>query len=86
MYDAVIIGAGISGASLARELCRYKLRIAVLEKGNDVCAGASKSNSATVHSGHDATFGTKKHYTMFWEMPCTNVFAPSLAFLSFGTE
>jgi glycerol-3-phosphate dehydrogenase len=62
MYDAVIIGAGISGASLARELCRYKLRIAVLEKGNDVCAGASKSNSATVHSGHDATFGTKKAY------------------------
>ena len=62
MYDVVIIGAGISGASISRELSQYKLRIAVLEKGSDVCAGASKGNSATVHSGHDASYGTKKAY------------------------
>ncbi len=60
MYDAVIIGAGVSGAALTRELSRYQLKIAVLEKSSDVCAGASRSNSATVHSGHDATFGTQK--------------------------
>ena len=62
MMDAVVIGAGISGAALARELCRWRLRIAVLEKGSDVCAGSSKGNSATVHSGHDAAHGTKKAY------------------------
>ncbi|MEL7603936.1 MAG: FAD-dependent oxidoreductase, partial [Bacillota bacterium] len=62
MYDAVIIGAGVSGAALARELRAYRLQIAVLEKGSDVCAGASKGNSATVHSGHDAAHGTKKAY------------------------
>ena len=60
MYDAIIIGAGISGSCLARELSRYKLHVAVLEKGSDVCAAASRGNSATVHSGHDATFGTLK--------------------------
>ncbi len=62
IYDAVVIGAGISGAALARELCAYRLHVAVLEKGSDVCAGASKGNSATVHSGHDAAHGTRKAY------------------------
>lgn len=65
MIDAAVIGAGVSGAALARELCRWRLRVAVLEKGSDVCAGASKGNSATVHSGHDAAHGTKKaHYNV----------------------
>lgn len=59
-YDAIIIGSGISGSSLARELARYRLRTAVLEKGGDLCSGATRGNSATVHSGHDATFGTLK--------------------------
>ncbi|MDR1588488.1 MAG: NAD(P)/FAD-dependent oxidoreductase [Treponema sp.] len=60
MYDAIVIGAGISGASVARELARYKMSVMVLEKGSDVCAGASRGNSATVHSGHDAKPGTLK--------------------------
>ena len=60
MYDAVIIGSGISGATLANALSRYQLRVAVFEKSSDVCGGASRSNSATVHSGHDATFGSLK--------------------------
>jgi len=60
MFDAIIIGSGISGATLSRELCKYKLNIVVLEKGNDVCWGASRGNSATIHSGHDAKYGTKK--------------------------
>lgn len=65
MHDAVIIGAGISGSALARELSKYKLSVAVLERGSDVCAGASRGNSATVHSGHDATYGTRKaHYNV----------------------
>ncbi len=61
-YDAIIIGSGVCGAALSRELARYRLKTAVLEKGADVCAGASKANSATVHSGHDATYGTRKAY------------------------
>ena len=59
-YDAVVIGAGISGACVARELIKYQLSVAVLDKGYDLCAGASRGNSATVHSGHDAAFGTLK--------------------------
>ncbi len=62
MYHAIIIGAGVTGSCVARELSRYKLKIAVLEKDSDVCGGASKSNSATIHSGHDAKYGTNKAY------------------------
>lgn len=62
MFDAIVIGAGISGSSVARELARYKLRILVLEKASDICAGTSRGNSATVHSGHDPLPGTKKAY------------------------
>ena len=40
-YDVIIIGAGIVGASIARQLCRYQLRIAVLEKECDVSFGTS---------------------------------------------
>lgn len=59
-FDAIVIGTGISGSSVSRELSRYKLSVGVLEKGYDLCSGATKGNSATVHSGHDATFGTLK--------------------------
>ena len=61
-YDVIVIGSGISGACIARELSKYKLHTAVLEKGSDLCSGATKGNSATVHSGHDAAYGTKKAY------------------------
>ncbi len=61
-FDAIVIGSGISGACTARELARWQLRTAVLEKDADFCAGATKGNSATVHSGHDAAYGTKKAY------------------------
>lgn len=58
MYDVVIIGGGVSGASSARELSRYKLNICVVEKEEDVCCGTSKANSAIIHSGIDAKPGT----------------------------
>ncbi len=54
MYDIVIIGAGVIGASIARELSRYDLKIIVLEKENDVASGTTKANSAIVHAGYDA--------------------------------
>ncbi len=60
MYDCLIIGAGVVGAATARELSKYDLKIAVLEKGTEVCQGTSKANSAIVHGGYDATHGTLK--------------------------
>ena len=58
IYDVVIIGAGVSGSAIARELSRYKAEICVLEKDEDVCCGTSKANSAIVHAGYDCKPGT----------------------------
>ena len=60
MYDVIIIGAGVSGCAAARELARFDLKIAVLEKALDVCEGTSKANSGIVHAGYDAKPGTLK--------------------------
>ena len=58
MYDVIIIGAGVSGAAAARELSRYRLKICVLEREEDVCCGTSKANSGIAHSGYDAEPGS----------------------------
>ncbi|MDO4437872.1 MAG: NAD(P)/FAD-dependent oxidoreductase [Eubacteriales bacterium] len=58
MYDVIIIGGGVSGAASARELSRYKAKICLLEKCEDVCCGTSKANSAIVHAGYDAVNGS----------------------------
>lgn len=58
MYDVAIIGAGISGCSLFYELARYRLRVILLEKENDVSLGTTKANSAIVHAGYDPPEGT----------------------------
>ena len=50
-YDVVIIGAGVVGSAIARELSRYKLSIAVLENNLEVCNETSGRNSAVVHGG-----------------------------------
>lgn len=60
MFDVVIIGAGVVGGLIARELTRYKLKICLLEKENDVAMGATKANSAIVHAGFDAKSGSLK--------------------------
>lgn len=60
MYDVIIIGAGVCGAAIARELSRYQAKICVLEKEEDVCCGTSKANSAIVHAGYDAVTGSLK--------------------------
>ncbi len=60
MYDVVIIGAGVVGGVIARELSRYSLSACILEKENDVAMGATKANTAIVHAGFDAKEGSKK--------------------------
>jgi len=58
MYDIIIIGAGVTGAAVAREVSRYQAKTCVLEKEEDVCCGASKANSAIIHAGYDAASGS----------------------------
>lgn len=63
MYDVVIIGGGIIGTAIARQLSKYELKSLVLEKENDVANGTTMANSAIVHSGYDPTPGTNKAKT-----------------------
>lgn len=58
--DVVIIGAGVSGCGIARELAKYPLDIVVVEMSDDVCTGASKANNGNIHPGHAAKPGTLK--------------------------
>lgn len=60
MYDVAVIGAGIVGAMVARELTRYRLKVVILERAHDVAMGTTKANSAIVHAGYDAQSGTLK--------------------------
>lgn len=60
MYDVAIIGAGVIGCAIARELSRYEINACVIEREDDVCCGTSKANSAIIHAGFDATPGTLK--------------------------
>lgn len=53
MVDIIIIGAGITGASIARELARFNASILVLEKDADIASGTTKANSGIVHAGFD---------------------------------
>ena len=62
MYDAIIIGSGIIGTSVARFLSKYKGKFLVLEKEDDVSCGTTKANSGIVHAGFDAKPGSKKAY------------------------
>ena len=57
-YDVAIIGAGVSGCAIARELSRLDVRACVIEAEDDVCCGTSRANSAIVHAGFDAQPGT----------------------------
>lgn len=60
IYDVLIIGAGVVGGMLARELSRYQLQICLLEEENDVATGASRANSGIIHGGYDPRPGTLK--------------------------
>ena len=49
--DVLIVGGGVVGCGIAKELSKYELDVALVEKESDVCGGASKANSGVVHSG-----------------------------------
>ena len=59
-YDVAVIGAGVIGSLIARELSRYNIKVALIEKCNDMAMGTSKANSAIVHAGYDAKPGSLK--------------------------
>src|SRR5262245_9751372 len=58
LYDVAIIGAGVVGAAIARELSRYEFSCVLIEGGADVGVGTSKANTAIWHTGFDAKPGT----------------------------
>jgi glycerol-3-phosphate dehydrogenase len=59
-YDVLIIGGGVVGASIARELSRYKIRVGLLEKEEELAFGVSKSNSGIIHPGTQNPAGSLK--------------------------
>mgnify|MGYP000986542515 CR=1 FL=1 len=59
-YDVIIVGAGVIGSAVARELSMYDLKIGILEKNLDVCNEISGRNSAVIHGGFAYEIGTKK--------------------------
>ncbi len=60
MFDVIVIGGGVIGGTVLRELTKYQLSVCMLEKENDVCMGQSKANSGIVHAGFDAAIGSLK--------------------------
>ncbi len=58
--DVVIVGAGVTGCGIARELAKYDLDIVVCEMSDDVCTGASKANNGNIHPGMAVKPGTLK--------------------------
>lgn len=59
-FDIAIVGAGITGCAIARQLARFDLSICVVEAANDIALGASKAKGGLVHAGYDPAPGTVK--------------------------
>ncbi|MBO7197163.1 MAG: NAD(P)/FAD-dependent oxidoreductase [Clostridia bacterium] len=60
MFDFAVIGAGVVGGMVARELTKYTDSVCIIEKKGDVAMGATRANSAIVHAGFDAAEGSMK--------------------------
>ena len=60
MFDIAVIGVGVVGGAVAREMTKYNLRVCILERESDVAMGATRANSAIVHAGFDAKEGSLK--------------------------
>ncbi len=60
IFDCCVIGAGVIGSAIARQLAKYQITTVVVEKAADVCSGTSKANSGIIHAGYAAKPGTLK--------------------------
>src|ERR1700676_2309180 len=58
VYDVAVIGAGVVGCALARELARYRLDCVIVDRADDVGAGTSRANTAILHTGFDTEPGS----------------------------
>ena len=58
VFDVIVIGAGVIGAAIARELSKYNLQVAILERNLRVAQETSAGNSGVIHGGFDPTPGT----------------------------
>ena len=59
-YDVAIVGGGVIGCAIARELSRYRIRQVLVESECEVGFGTSKSNSGIIHAGHHSSADTLK--------------------------
>ena len=60
MYDVLVVGGGVIGGMILRELSKYNLKVCLVEKQSDVAMGQSAANSGIVHAGFDAAEGSLK--------------------------
>jgi glycerol-3-phosphate dehydrogenase len=60
LFDVAVVGGGVVGCAVLRELSKYDLRLLLLEKESDVAEGASKANSGVIHAGFNVPPGTLK--------------------------
>lgn len=60
MFDVAVVGGGVVGGQIFRQLTRYDLKVCLIEKEADIAMGASQANSGIVHAGFDAKEGSKK--------------------------
>ncbi len=75
-YEVAVIGAGVVGAAIARELSRYDLSCALVEAGPDVGVGTSKANTAIWHTGYDAAPGSLEARLLRRSSELMRVFVP----------
>lgn len=80
-FDIAIVGAGITGCAIARQLARYDLSICVVEAANDIALGASKANGGLVHAGYDPAPGTVKAQVNARGCELYGIWAQELGFL-----
>lgn len=80
MYDVIIIGAGITGVSIARELSKYEGKILLLEKNLEACQETSKANSAIAHGGYDCQPGSLKAKLNVWGLDLLKDLSEDLEF------
>ena len=79
--DILIIGAGITGCAVARELSAFDASVIVLDRESDIAEGATKANSGIVHAGYDAVPGTQKAFynvrgSQMYEALCAELGVP----------